>query len=188
MLAAHIQGKLKRAAPELNVVLVADIDMLRPAFFRLREQGEIPELGVRFDFDNVTFVLNALDELAGDDRFIDIRSRRPKYRTLTRIEERTKKSKLEATQEAEEYYNDCDKKEAEEQAAMEKKIDDIKNRKNGNSEQMLIEVAIAASDGKRRLESTREQLRQKRDREVNKIETDLSLEVRRCRTMPSCWR
>ena len=59
------------------MVLVADIDMLSRDFFRLREQGNVPEAGINFDFDNVTFVLNALDELAGDNRFIDIRKRRP---------------------------------------------------------------------------------------------------------------
>ena len=42
-----------------------------------------------WDFDNVTFVLNVLDGLAGDDRFIEIRKRKPVYRTLTAIEEAT---------------------------------------------------------------------------------------------------
>ena len=48
------------------VRLVADIDMLTNTFFSLREQGEIEELGISFDFDNVTFVLNVLDKLAGE--------------------------------------------------------------------------------------------------------------------------
>ena len=68
-----------------------------------REQGDVPELGIHFEFDNVTFVLNALDALAGDNRFIAIRSRRPKHRTLTQIENRTEASRLEATQKRQEY-------------------------------------------------------------------------------------
>jgi ABC-type uncharacterized transport system involved in gliding motility auxiliary subunit len=39
------------------------------------------------NFDNVTFVLNILDSLAGDDRFLEIRKRKPKHRTLERIED-----------------------------------------------------------------------------------------------------
>ena len=54
------------------MVLVADIDMLHQLFFRLREQGDMPQAGVFFDFDNVSFVLNTLDSLAGDDRFLDL--------------------------------------------------------------------------------------------------------------------
>ena len=101
-LAAHIEGKRKWTPPieepfqnpgededkkdstgtkpieaKINVVLSTDLDMISPMFFALRDQGEIPELNVHFHFDNVTFVLNALDELAGDDRFIAIRKRRP---------------------------------------------------------------------------------------------------------------
>ena len=49
----------------------------------------IPDLDIHLNLDNITFVLNALDSLAGDNRFIDVRKRRPKYRTLTRIEEWT---------------------------------------------------------------------------------------------------
>ena len=197
VLAAHIYGKLKPeprmaaeapgeigklpvppAAPEINVVLVADIDMLSPAFFQLREQGDIPELGVHFDFDNVTFVLNTLDELAGDNRFIDIRSRRPQYRTLTRIDERTNTSKAEATKEREKYYKECERKEAEEQAALDKKLAELENSRDGNTMDKASAAIIAARDGQRRMESTREQLRQKRDREVENIETSLSTQVR----------
>ena len=35
------------------------------------------------------FVLNVLDALAGDHRFLDIRKRRPQHRTLTRVDEHT---------------------------------------------------------------------------------------------------
>ncbi len=77
----------------VNVVLVADIDMLTEEFFRWREQGEVPGLGLHFDFDNVTLVLNALDSLAGDQRFLELRKRRPQHRTLTRIDERTEEAR-----------------------------------------------------------------------------------------------
>jgi ABC-2 type transport system permease protein len=183
VLAAHIRGKLKpepRMPPagEINVVLVADIDMLATDFFQLREWGELPGMDVPFTVDNVTFVLNALDELAGDHRFIDIRSRRPTYRTLTRIENRTNKSKAEATKARDKYEKECKQKEDDEEAAIEKKLAELRSRKASNSMDTLNELGIAAEEAKRRLDSTREQLRQERDREINKIETDLTLEVR----------
>ena len=91
--------KAKPAKPRhpVNVVLVADFDMLTDEFFRLREQGEMPERGINFDFDNVAFVLNAIDSLAGEDRFLELRKRRPKHRTLTKLDERLEEArKLEA--------------------------------------------------------------------------------------------
>ena len=63
-------GEKKPAEPnevDLHVVLVADIDMLSDAFFQLREMGESQEIEINFQFDNVAFILNVLDKLAGDD-------------------------------------------------------------------------------------------------------------------------
>ena len=57
--------------------LVSDIDCLYGAFFALRARGDDPDDEFDFNFDNVPFVLNVLDVLAGDERFVDIRTRRP---------------------------------------------------------------------------------------------------------------
>ncbi len=131
VLAAHIQGKYKEpsfmsdvepkadvgaeakldpfqkeAAKEvdINVVLVADIDCLASDFFGLRAQVGNPE---RPDFDlqldNITFVLNTLDSLAGEERFIPIRSRRPHHRTLEKIEQVTENSRKEASDEIDKF-------------------------------------------------------------------------------------
>ena len=59
-----------------------------------------------FHFDNVPFVLNVLDTLAGDDRFVEIRTRRPAHRTLTRVNEATEKSRDEADQGAREVQQE----------------------------------------------------------------------------------
>ena len=40
-----------------------------------------------FALDNIVFVLNVLDSLSGDERFVEIRKRRPAHRTLTAIED-----------------------------------------------------------------------------------------------------
>lgn len=117
IMAAHITGEISAAPPavmgdtdplpasEINVVLVADIDMIADNFFQLRTVGAVPESEINFDFDNVTFVLNALDLLAGDERFLAIRSRRPTHRILTRVEEKVAKARQEAA-EAEEQAQD----------------------------------------------------------------------------------
>ena len=169
VLAAHIRGKLKpnpqmagekdaakekaaagkkaaRPAPAANAAAGnergprGDVDMISPAFFQLREQAEMPELGIRLDFDNVTFVLNTLDELAGDNRFIAVRSHRPQHRTLTRIEEQTKAAKSEAAEQREKYYKECTKKEEDEQAELDKRIADLQSRKDANAMDVVNEA------------------------------------------------
>ena len=66
-----------------NAIFVADVDMISDFFFQERNLGNLD-----MQFDNVTFVLNAVDALAGDDTFIDLRSRRVQHRTLARLEAR----------------------------------------------------------------------------------------------------
>ncbi len=187
VMAAHIEGKVK-VAPQadeekkeeagkkenakseekkpressINVVLVADVDMLSPEFFRLREQGNNPEAGIHFDFDNVTFVLNALDELAGGEQsndFIAIRKRRPTHRTLTRIEQRTEKAKQEAVDAREKYTKQYDDLEKQEQKAFDDKIAELQRRKNVDIGQMAIELSMMKEDLDRRRSAKLERAR-----------------------------
>jgi ABC-2 type transport system permease protein len=160
------------------VVLVCDIDMLSPVFFRLREQAELPELGIRLRFDNVTFILNALDSLAGDDRFIEIRKRRPKYRTLSHIDQWTEKDRKSAADQIEKFSKNVETEEANAQKAMEDELAEMKKRKNVDPQQMLIEVLMKQQDLERQKETKIAQLRQEQNQERTKIETGLTLKIR----------
>ena len=62
------------AARPIRAVVVTDIDLMDGRIFGLRNR---PDEVFGLDFDNVTFVLNILDHLAGDERFLEIRKRKP---------------------------------------------------------------------------------------------------------------
>ena len=91
----------------VNAIFVSDIDMISDFFFDERSLGNLD-----ITFDNVTFVLNAVDLLAGDESFIGLRSRRPKHRTLTRVEEKRREF-LEAANQAERDADEAADKELE---------------------------------------------------------------------------
>ncbi len=95
---------------EMHVVLVSDIDLMADDFFRLRELGaNNPDMDINFNFDNVTFILNILDAMAGDRRYIEIRKHRPKYRTLERIDQETEEARNQATKTREQFNEDFEK-------------------------------------------------------------------------------
>ncbi len=175
---------------DLDVVVVADLDMLTPQFFQIREEGQRPEVGFYFDFDNVTFVLNILDALAGDDRFIDIRSRRPKYRTLKRIEQQTEQAREDTASARERLRDEFEQTRAEEQEKLDREIERLRERMQKERlgpVEIAHRVQTVLRDGQRRLDIRLERLQQDMDREVNEIETELALTVRGVQDAYKFW-
>ncbi|HMS17111.1 MAG TPA: Gldg family protein, partial [Planctomycetota bacterium] len=90
-LACRVKQEAKEGSSRFNVIFVADLDFISNTFFQLRRtKRPSSAAGSDFNFDNITFLLNAVDSLANDDSFIRLRKRRPEHRTLTRIEEEAK--------------------------------------------------------------------------------------------------
>jgi ABC-2 type transport system permease protein len=83
ILAAHLHGS--EGARPLNAIVVADLDFISDQIFSMRAQSTTGA-----NFDNVTFFLNCIDVLAGDESFIELRKRRVRYRTLSRVEAQTR--------------------------------------------------------------------------------------------------
>ncbi|MCR9246557.1 MAG: Gldg family protein [bacterium] len=69
--------------PGVNFIACADLDFVSDQFFGLRRNSNDPNLRL----DNVTFVLNCIDSLVGDESLIELRKRRPILRRLEAVEE-----------------------------------------------------------------------------------------------------
>ena len=181
----------KKPAPpkevDLHVVLVADIDMLSDAFFQLREMGESQESEINFQFDNVTFILNALDKLAGDERFIEIRKRRPRHHTLTRIEKETQAAQEEVAKQHDKYLSDIQKAEDDERKVVEDKIKELQSQQNGDTMQTLIKVQMIQNDLNRKMEAKLDRIKREKKTEFDKIETDLNRKKEQYQRQYKMW-
>jgi ABC-2 type transport system permease protein len=101
---------------------VSDIDLLHNNFFDMRAQQDT-ELALAFD--NVTFVLNTIDVLAGEDQFVEIRKERPQHRPLARVEQRMERERQESDELIDNMRNRFEKEKGEAEASMRKQIEEL---------------------------------------------------------------
>ncbi len=186
-------GKAKEAKmvkSTIDVVLTADVDMLSPAFFEIREKGDMPEIGIHFEFDNVTFVLNVLDELAGDSDFLEIRKRRRKHRTLTQIQDRTEAAREASTKTVEEAREQFKQNRQDVEKELTDRIQELQkemNDKHLDMQEIIRRVGIVQRHGQKRMDAKIEQLEQKKDKKIQRIDTQLSNEIEEVQNSYRMW-
>jgi ABC-2 type transport system permease protein len=174
------------AAKPIRAVVVADIDLMDGRIFGLRNR---PDEVFGLNFDNVTFVLNILDSLAGDDRFLEIRKRKPKHRTLERIEDTVATAREKADLERQKFIAEFDEAERGANDSMqaevgefEKKIKEMETAGDADPQAAMQAVQQLASRqrlSQRRLDTKIEQLKRKRDTEVEAVERQLEAKIRK---------
>ena len=168
------------SAAAINVVVVSDMDILAGVFFLLRERASFfGERFAKWQVDNVPFVLNVLDDLAGDARFIDIRKRRPVHRELTAIKQvsdAAKRNRDSARRQAEEKFNLLID---EEQKKLDKIGESLQSRRDISPQQMQEEMAIAHRNGTSRIEARKAQLDREEQSEYRRIENEMAANIHR---------
>ncbi len=170
-LPAHMVEEGEPQPVKINVVLVADIDMLHDQVFMMQEQGSPPGMGINLDFENVSFILNAIDHVAGDERFLAIRTRRPTHRTLQRIDKATDEMWQQTAEKREVYKKEMEKQIGEEQDKLESRLEQIRKemtQKGLSQEEVLARVNAVSVATIKNMAMKNESLRQ----EVNTKEEE----------------
>jgi ABC-2 type transport system permease protein len=204
-LAVRIRGELPAPlAPELqegetpvkpeptniDVILVADIDLLADSLFRLRQLGNEPGSGINLNFDNVTFVLNAIDSVAGDERFLAIRSRRVAHRTLSKFDENTDTIRKETREIQENLQRDFrEKVESAEKALQDKKAQlqsELRSGAIGGGE-AASKLSAAMMTAQKNLDSERERMQRELNIKLEKADVDLNEHISTIQGQYKLW-
>lgn len=172
VIAAQIRNSSKDTP--LNVILCSDIDMITDWFFLERNRGM---LGVTFD--NVTFVLNAVDALAGDNTFIPLRSRRASLRTLQFVEDHTSAMRKNLSKEEKEAQEQMDKqlKDAEEELRAE--IQKIEENQQLDARSKDVQLQQKEQQLNKQLADQKENLERELNSRVRKSGLEMKREIRR---------
>ncbi len=191
-LAARIQGKPSAPprsddpakkdekpaeASALNAIVVADLDLISETFFRLRAQ-KIEGL----DFDNVTFVLNCVDVLAGDKDYVELRKRRPLHRTLTRLEENTKSYIERAQKETKDAEEAASTQLAEAQKRLDAKVDALRKQTDTDAQTKSVQLERLQEVESLRLAVERTNIEDAKRRKIADSKAVMETEVRKIQT------
>ena len=161
----------------LDVIIVADLDFIGDQFFAIREQG-----GGDLNFDNVTFFLNAMDTLLGDNSFIELRSRRARHRTLERVEvqtadfiDRRREEERQAETEAQDALSQA-------QARLDERVEALRNRGDIDVQTMQIMVRNLEEVENRRLEVLSANIEAEKENKIQASRERMESQVRQIQT------
>jgi ABC-2 type transport system permease protein len=169
-IAARVQGE-GEGSP--SGIVVADVDLMGEQFFQLRAQGV-----ENLEFDNVTFLLNAVDQLAGDESFIALRSRRRRHRTLETVEAMTKTyedARIEDTREAE---AGADEQLEAAQARLNESVATLEARTDLDLQTKRIMIANQQKIENRRLTVAQRNIEDGKQRRIERSRADMESSVR----------
>jgi ABC-2 type transport system permease protein len=174
--------------PEIRAVLVADIDWVAPSIFRLREIGNSDDFEVNWKFQNVTFLLNTLDFLAGEEDFLEIRKRERTHRLLTRIEETTSALRESSLKRESDYIREA----TEQIEAKQREFEEDFAKKREEWENLSVtdrqtRVRQFEDNARRELNAALVSMRSDRDKQVQQIHRDLELRIDEIQDKYKAW-
>ena len=182
---ADVEEATAAATPEteasptgsVDMIVVADLDFIGEQFFAIREQA-IDDL----NFDNVTFFLNAMDVLVGDDSFITLRNRRARHRTLERVEAQTAEFTEQRTQEEQQAEEEAEKAIDEAQARLDARVEELRSRADIDAQTMQIMMRNLEEVENRRLEVLSANINAEKETKIQASRENMESQVRQIQT------
>ncbi|MEZ6054685.1 MAG: ABC transporter permease, partial [Planctomycetaceae bacterium] len=166
ILAARIKSKDDSdSGTSINAIFVADSDVISDESFRLRE-----DVFLDLSIDNVTFVMNAVDVLAGEDRYVALRSRRPKQRILTVVQHQK-----------EQFINQRIARQTEAKEKADDRLDDAKKRLQDKVDEIQNDSSLDARTKQQLLRNAQKNLTRQLELEEAEIERLKEAEVRQAK-------
>jgi ABC-2 type transport system permease protein len=172
---AKEKGKVEAKKP-IHAIAIADLDLISEEFFELRRQ-KVENL----ELDNVTFVLNCVDVLAGDDAFVALRKRRLKHRTLTRIEAQTKQYIDQFQRKTKAAEDEARDQLAIAQKNLDKEVSSVRARKDLDERTKEIMLANLEAVANRRLEVQKANIEDTKRHTILESKAESEQNIRRIR-------
>ena len=162
---------------DIDIIVVADLDFISEQFFQIREQAP-----GGLNFDNITFFLNAMDTLLGEDAFIDLRSRRARHRTLERVEAQTAEFIEQRTADEQQAEADAETALTEAQQRLNDRVAELQGRNDIDAQTRQIMVRNLEEVENRRLEVLSANIETEKDTRIQASRENMEAQIRRIQT------
>ncbi|MCH7602521.1 MAG: Gldg family protein [Planctomycetes bacterium] len=188
-LAIHVTGTIPSpdesesdAPHHINVIMVSDIDCISETFFDMRRRGFSD-----FNFDNVTFALNCIDTLAGDESFVTLRKHRPRHRSLTLVEQRNRAYTDKRRDETDKAEIDAQNELQLAQQNLSEKVGELRNRSDLDEQTKAIMLRNLEEVENRRLSVVEATIEQNKKRSLARAENEMNIEIARIQRGIKWW-
>ncbi|TXT21942.1 MAG: ABC transporter, partial [Planctomycetota bacterium] len=173
-LAAHITGKDVKDRKGVNVIFVADADLISNQLFSLEASQQLPNLRI----DNIKFVLNCVDVLAGESAYIDLRKRRAQLRTLTALQAVSDDFRKAQTDERGKAESEAKEQLSKAQKRLDEKIEEIEKNTALTPQQKAQQIGIARETEQRKLDVMRANIEREKAQKIERIEAKTKQQIR----------
>ncbi len=163
----------------IQAVYVADTDLMLPEFSMIRaDPNTITE--ARFQFQNVTFILNCVDWLTGESDFIEVRKHEPIFASLRMIDSVKELARTEVRNQSRQYQQQYDEVMRDAQESMDKRLQKLREEVEKLQKQSANgQVPRAELQAKLQRFQTLQELEQRKlDVKRTKTERDRELKIR----------
>jgi len=173
-LGVRVTGGGAGGGQDINAIVLADLDMFADSFFSFHERGgDLDGDGlIDMRFDNVTFLLNAIDSLLGDTRFIELRKRQPEFRRLTRVDEMTQAANEERQDKLKAASTAAEERIKQAQASLDETVASIRAETGIDERTKEIKIRAAEEAENRRLQAQTEQIEREKSQEIDRIKAE----------------
>ena len=182
ILAAHIKSEGKKDEKGVNAIFVADSDVIANRSFALRED-QLIDLAI----DNVIFVLNAVDALAGEERYIALRSRTPQERILSGIERRRQQFIEQQLEERNKARDTADERLDTARDRLQEAVDAIQQRTDLDSRAKDQLLRQAQENLNRQLALEEAEINRERDAAIRKAEAESKQQIKAIENQVWLW-
>ena len=179
IIAASISGKVEdgNQTNQINVILVADVDMLADPFFNIRSRG--PESDFPLDVDNVTLALNLIDDLSGEGSLLEIRNRRRLHRTLEEFEKSIEEAREVASRNIQEAESSIQAILQDENRKLNEALADVQNNQGSMTQSQFMQVLqTEAAKLQKNMAKRERELRQTTNVKIKDAERKRDREIR----------